>query len=642
MRIDGFATSRYTAPNYFCPPDCRVSVSQAGQFLKRFELHSLAKWMLLASLVGLVAGLGAIVFDFLGQFVVRWTLSEFAGYTPMEAAGEHARFEHKSEFFSPWMIVASMTLGGLLSGVLVYTFAPEAEGHGTDAAIDAFHNRRGKIAGRIPLIKTVASAITLGTGGSGGREGPIAQIGAGFGSWLATRLKLSDRERRIMLAAGMGAGIGAIFRAPLAGAVFAGEILYSDADLEADVIVPAAAASVIAYSVYVQSLPPEMRFMPLFGTQLNHISVNTVELLAYAALAIVLVAMGAVYVKTFYATQKLFKKLPIIAHLRPAIGAALAGTIGIMLFRAFDSNPYLLGVLGTGYGTLQIAVTMATDLGVPCLIAIAVAKIATTSLTIGSGGSGGVFGPSMVIGGCTGAAIGLIFHSIWPDIVTHPEAFAVVGMAGFFAGIARAPISTIIMVRALTGDYGLLLPTMLVSSLTFVLSQRFRLYQKQAPTRMDSLAHRGDFIIDVLDGVKVSDVYQREQKITLIPEGMTLDDIVHRLADNQQHYFPVVDGDGRMVGVFSDNDVRRYLFDQTLWKLAVARDVMTDEFLSVLPNDDLNTALLRFTSHNLEELPVIDPARPGILLGMLRRREAIATYNQRLLELKSSGLGDDS
>ncbi len=612
-------------------------MKRAGEFLKRFELHSLAKWILLASLVGVVSGLGAIAFDFLGQAVVRLTLTQFAGYTPSEATGEHVRFEHTTAFFSPWMIVVVMTFGGLVSGILVYSFAPEAEGAGTDAAIDAFHNKRGEIRGRIPLVKTLASAITLGTGGSGGREGPIAQIGAGFGSWVATRLNLSNRERRIMLAAGMGAGVGAIFRAPLAGAVFAGEILYSDADLEADVIVPAASASVIAYSVYVQSLPAEMRFMPLFGAELNHISVSTIELSAYAVLALALVVVGMLYVKMFYGIRDLFRRLPIVPHVRPAIGAALAGVIGIGLLNVFDGDRHVLGVLGTGYGTLQVALTTATDLGVPCLVAIALTKIVTASLTIGSGGSGGVFGPSMVIGGCSGAAIGLVLNSFFPTVVTQPEAFAVVGMAGFFAGIARAPISTIIMVRALTGDYGLLLPTMLVSTLTFVLSHRFRLYQRQVPTRMESMAHRGDFIVDVLDGVRVGDIYQRDQKMTLIAEGMTLDEIVHRLADDHQRYFPVVDADGRMVGVFSDNDVRAYLFDQSLWKLAVARDLMTDDFLFVTPKDDLNTALLRFTSRNLDELPILDPDRPGCLLGMLRRREAIAAYNQRLMELKHGG-----
>ncbi len=321
-------------------------------------------------------------------------------------------------------------------------------------------------------------------------------------------------------------------------------------------------------------------------------------------------------------------------HLRPAVGAAIAGLIAIGLLRVFNGNLGVLGVLGTGYGTLQLAVTSATELGIPLLLTVALAKIATTSLTISSGGSGGVFGPSMVIGGCLGAAVGLAFQVVWPTVVTEPETFAVVGMAGFFAGVARAPISTILMVRALTGDYGLLLPTMLVSTLTFVACHRWRIYQKQVPTRMDSKAHRGDFIIDVLEGLQVRDIYERDHVIKLIPEGMTLKQIVHCLADNHQHYFPVVDDEGRMVGIFSDDDVRSYLYDDTLWTLAVARDVMTSNFVSVAPEDNLNTALKRFTSLNLDEIPVIDPDDSGRLLGMLRRRETIGAYNQRLMELK--------
>ncbi|EMI42854.1 Cl- channel voltage-gated family protein [Rhodopirellula sp. SWK7] len=635
MEIFDSRSCRSAKPILSAQPDKEiVHVDSVRKLVKDHELHSLGKWILLASLVGMVAGLGAIVFDVVGQSVTRFTLTQFAGYTPLEAAGEHARFEHAPHTFSPWILVAVMTIGGLVSGVIVYTFAPEAEGHGTDAAIDSFHNKRGKMRARVPLVKTITSAITLGTGGSGGREGPIAQIGAGFGSWLGTTMKLSNRERRIMLAAGMGAGIGAIFRAPLAGAVFAAEILYSDADLEADVLVPAAAASVVAYSVYVQSLPTEIRFIPIFGSQLQHSFVSPLELIAYVVLAIVLVLVGMLYVKSFYGTQKLFQQLPIVPHVRPAIGAALAGFIGIGLLQVFNGDQAILGVLGTGYGTLQVAVTSATQLGIPLLVTVALAKIATTSLTIGSGGSGGVFGPSMVIGGCSGAAVGLTFQALFPNVVTEPEAFAVVGMAGFFSGIARAPISTIIMVRALTGDYGLLLPTMLVSTSTFVMSHRFRLYQKQAPTRMDSMAHRGDFIVDVLEGLQVKDIYQRDRKVTMIPEGMTVEDIVHRLAYSNQHYFPVVNSDQKVVGIFSDNDVRAYLYDESLWKLAVARDVMTDNFMSVAPDDDLNTALLRFTSHDLDELPVIDHARPGVLLGMLRRRETIAAYNQRVMELK--------
>tara|TARA_R110002049_G_scaffold4601_5_gene32399 strand:- start:562667 stop:564481 length:1815 start_codon:yes stop_codon:yes gene_type:complete len=600
------------------------------------ELRSSGKWILLASLVGVIAGLAAIAFQTLGHLVTRYSLVEFAGFVPEIADGEHSLADQPATTLIPWMIVVVMTIGGLISGLLVYWLAPETEGAGTDAAIDAFHNRRGIIRTRVAFVKTLASSITLGTGGSGGQEGPIAQIGASIGSWLGTRLKLSPRDRRIMLAAGMGAGVGAIFRAPLAGAVFAAEILYSDADLEADVIVPAATSSIVAYSVFTQFLPADRRFQPLFGTELNHLFASPVELLPYTVLAVVLMLVGILYVKVFQQSQTLFRNLPLVPHLRPAIGAALAGLIGIGLLALHNHDPRVLAVLGIGYGTLQIALTDAPQLGIGLLLTIAFAKIATTALTIGSGGSGGVFGPSMVIGGCLGAVVGLAFQSVFPWSVSEPEAFAVVGMAGFFAGVARAPISTIIMVRAMTGDFGLLVPTMLVTTLTFLTSHKWRLYQKQVPTRMDSKAHRGDFIIDVLEGLHVEDVFRRDQNIVKIPQAMTLDEIVHCLADNHQHYFPVVDQQQRMVGIFSDDDVRVYLFDDVLWDLVVAEDIMKSDFVSVSPHDDLNTAMKRFTALNLDELPVIDPEQPGKLLGMLRRKESIAAYNRRLMEHKQA------
>lgn len=594
------------------------------------------KWTFLSIVVGIVAGVGGIIFQILGQLVIHYTLYQIAGYSPPEAMGENSLFHHEHSGFSPWLIVAVMSVGGLVSGWLVYTFAPEAEGHGTDAAIDAFHNKRGRIRGRIPFVKTLSSAITLGTGGSGGREGPIAQIGASFGSYLGKVLKLPSRDRRILLAAGMGAGVGAVFRAPLAGALFAAEILYSESDFEAEVIIPAATASIIGYSVYGLWLPEGTHHTPLFGNDLTYTAGHPMELFLYAVLAVFLVAFGVAYIKTFYGIHSLFAKLPIPRVLRPALGAGLAGTIGILLFYFWDSEEHTLAVLATGYGTLQTALTSASDVGIPLLLAIAGVKILTTSLTISSGGSGGVFGPSMVIGGCVGAAVGLVFHDFWPELVPNPESFAIVGMAGFFAGCAHAPFSTIIMVSEMTGGYGLLLPTMWVSTLTFVMGRPWKLYSKQVPTRLESPAHRGDFLVDVLEGISVKDVFHQRKRLVLIPEGMPLADIVHKIAETRQHYFPVVDSHGNMVGIFSGDDVRSYLYDETLWKLANARDVMTSRVVCVTPEDDLNTALRCFTAVAIDELPVVDAVDRGKLLGTLRHKEVIASYNRRLMEYKKA------
>ncbi|MGE0606244.1 MAG: chloride channel protein [Pirellulales bacterium] len=591
-------------------------------------LKSSGKWFFLATIVGIVAGCGGIVFQVAEQAVFRFALQGTAGFSPKEAAGERRIFDDPGVPLSPVKLLLVLAVGGLAAGVLVQAFAPEAEGHGTDAAIEAYHHKRGYIRPIVPIVKLLASAITIGTGGSGGREGPIAQIGAGFGSSLGTWLKLSARDRRILLAAGMGAGIGAIFRAPLAGALFSAEILYRDADLETEVIVPAAVSSIVGYTVFSMWLPANLRFLPLFGNKLHHQPESLIELLPMTLLALGLVAVGVFYIKTFYGIHRLAKRIPIPAMLRPAVGALLAGLMGLGLYYAWGENRFALATLATGYGTLQAALENPGNIGMGLLFSIALVKIFTTATTIGSGGSGGVFGPSMVIGGCTGGAIGELLHKVWPTAVPQPAIYAVVGMAGFFAGCAHAPISTIVMVSELTGDYSLLVPTMWVSTLCFVLCHRWTLYEKQVPGRLDSPAHRGDFLIDVLEGIKVKDVPWKDRQT--VPEGMTLQEIVRSLADSRQHYFPVIAADGRFVGIFSTDDVRGYLFSQHLWELANARDVMTARVVSVTPEDDLNTALVRFTDRNLDELPVVAVGRPTELLGMLRRKDVIACYNQKL------------
>lgn len=592
------------------------------------------RWFLLAIVTGIVAGLAAIIFQFGVQAIHHFALGGLAGYAPGDAAGEHSFFESNESSFSIWMLLLVITLGGLLSGYIVFKYAPEAEGHGTDGAIDAFHNQKGKIPIKIPIVKTIASAITLGTGGSAGKEGPIAQISAGLGSFLAQKLRLSTHDQRILLAMGMGAGIGAIFRAPLAGAIFAGEILYRDADIESEVIIPAAIASTLAYSVFQLSLPVDQRFTPLFGDTLEHEIGSIVELIPFTILALLLVLVSIVYITVFRFAQKSFGRLPILPHIKPAIGAFLTGVVAIAVFYVFNRDQNALASLGSGYGFLQSALDNVAVLSVPLLFGIAGAKIITTSLTIGSGGSGGVFGPSMVIGGAVGAGVGKLFSQWFPSLGGHPSAFAIVGMAGFFAACANAPFSTILMVTEMTGDYRLLLPTLWVSTICFILCRNWSIYSKQADSRLDSPAHIGDFTIDLLAGIQVSEVYRKTIPKIVFHEGETLDEIVHALAKSSQRYFHVYNSSDELVGVFSAEDVRNYLYDESLWKIAIASDVMTENVVTLQLDDDLNFAVGQFTKLNVDELPVVSSEDKNQVIGALRRKETIAIYNHRRLEFQ--------
>ena len=389
-----------------------------------FDLAYAGKWAFYFLIIGIIAGLGSILFHYLCVLGMHYFMDLLAGYRPPSPAGEHHLLEPSTIPFRRYMLFFLPAMGGLFSGWLVYTFAPEAEGHGTDAAIDAYHNKGGKIRARVPIIKTIASAVTLTTGGSGGREGPIAQIGAGFGSFLATRLKLSHRERRIMMAAGIGAGVGSIFRAPLAGALFAAEVLYRDPEFEAEVIIPAGIASVVAYCVFCLVFG----WGTLFAAP-DFVFRNPMELIPYLALAGVLVGTGFLYVKSFYGITGFFHRLHIPNHLKPAIGGLATGAIGVLF-------PHTLAF---GYGYIQQALTDLHGISILFLLTLAVGKIFTTSFSIGSGGSGGVFGPSVVIGGAMGGAVGKVFHKLMPTVVTEPGSFIIVGMAGFFAGCFQYP-----------------------------------------------------------------------------------------------------------------------------------------------------------------------------------------------------------
>ena len=471
-----------------------------------FNIAQAGKWSILFVLIGVIAGLGSVLFHYLCGLGSHFFMDMMAGYRPPAPLGEEHLFHPTSTVFNRWVLLFLPAMGGLISGFLVYQFAPEAEGHGTDAAIDAYHNKGGFIRGRIPIIKTIASAITLTTGGSGGREGPIAQIGAGFGSFLATRLKMSDRERRIMLAAGIGAGVGSIFRAPLAGALFAAEVLYRDPEFESEVIIPAGISSVIAYCVFCLVFG----WGALFESPDDIVFQNPLELGPYIVLAFVLAFTGFLYVKSFYGITGIFKRLKLPNHIKPALGGLCTGLIGF----------FLPTTLAFGYGYVQMVLTDPMSMSIMALFLLAMGKILTTSFSIGSGGSGGVFGPSVVIGGAMGGVVGKVFHDIMPGIVTHPESFIVVGMAGFFTAVSNTPISTIIFVSEMTDSYQLLLPSLFVCAISFMVSGPWTIYQKQVKNRVASAAHAGEFMVDVLQMIKVQDLVHLVKKVETIPQNM--------------------------------------------------------------------------------------------------------------------------
>ncbi len=586
--------------------------------ISALNIRSVGVYVVYGVLLGVAAGLAAVAFNYLTQGATHLFMDQIAGFRPATPTGEAQIFEPTSTPFRRWLLFFVPALGGLISGFLVYRFAPEAAGPGTDAAIDAYHNKQGKIRARVPLVKALSAAVTLGSGGSGGREGPIAQIGAGFGSFLAERMNMSPRSRRIMLAAGLGAGIGSIFRAPLAGALFAAEILYREPEFEHEVVIPAIVTTIVAYSTF----GVFFGFQPLFSRP-DFAFTNPLELLPYTVLAIAVAAASPLLIYGLFETRKFFERLTISNYWKPALGGLLTGCVGF----------FLPETLAIGYGVVQDAIN--NNITITMLFAIALFKIVTTSFSIGSGGSGGVFGPSVVIGGALGGAVGKLFNLWWPSVVTQPGAFVIVGMAGFFSAVSNAPISTVIMVSELTGNYGLLVPAMWVCAIALLVSRRWSIYQNQVDTRFDSPAHYGDFVKDYLEEMYVRDIFNPDAEFQYVPESMTLREFVPIMTETDQQNFPVVDRDGRLTGIFSIADVRDILVERDLDNLIIIKELAETPVSTVSLNENLASTLRKFTEQEVDKLPVVDDEDATKILGMIRRRDVISSYYEKISALRS-------
>jgi H+/Cl- antiporter ClcA len=567
------------------------------------DLSYLRKWLILGCLIGVVAGLGAIAFIFALDGTSKVLLETLGGYKPPLPVGEGNRLV-AGEFTRPWAIPLVVGLGGLISGVLVFRFAPEAEGHGTDAAIAAVHHNPKGMRARVTLIKLVTSAATIGSGGSAGREGPTAQISAGFGSLLARRLELSPQDARIAVAVGVGSGIGAIFRAPLGGAVLGTEILYRD-DLEPEALFPSLVASIVGFSIFgaVQG------FEPIFGTlhipQFDH----PVQLLYYALLGIAAGLIGRLYARGFYGVVRLRHRFPGPDMLKPAVAGLAVGLIGL----AFPA------ALATGYGWLQRGMEDGLpDMALWIVLALPLVKILATSLSIGSGGSGGIFGPGMVIGGFVGLGVWRVLHGVAPDMPDLPAPFMVVGMIACFGSVAHAPLGLMLMVAEMTGSLALLPPAMVAIGLATMVVGDDSIYESQLRSRADAPAHRAAFGLPLLSSVRIADVMTRPRLV--VPADTPVDEARRLLAASQLPGAPVVASDDEFVGVL--------VVDGSQPEENVTAQAAADPTYPTVPSGEgLDFALDAIVSADAGWVPVLDGSR---VVGIIAMKEIISGYQLAL------------
>ncbi len=576
------------------------------EILKELNLRQLQRWTIFSIIIGIVSGFGSVLFYLGLSTLSNYALGGIGGYYPPAPGGEPSLFSHPATNIR-WLLFLLPATGGLLAGIIVFTYAPEAEGDGIDAVIDAYNNKRGFIRKRIPLIKAISSMITIGSGGSAGREGPIAQIGAGFGSTLASFLKLSDSDRRIMLICGVAAGIGSIFKAPLGGAIFAIEVLYKS-DMETEGLVPAFISSTVAYSI----------FSSFFGwghifTTPSFNFTNPAELAFYGILGILCAITAILFVIIFYGLRdKVFRPLKIKPHFKPAIGGLLVGIIAIIFPE----------VLGTGYGWTQIAINGdIVKMSIILMMVLVLAKIIATSFTVSSGGSGGVFAPSLVIGAMVGGAFGQIMALVFPNIITQPGSYALVGMGSLLAGVSKVPIAAIVMISEMAGNYNLLAPMMVASTISYMLSGKWTIDEKQVENRAASLAHRREMTVDILESALVKDA-MTTNIITVSPslsvQGVL--DLIHKYGHTG---FPVVE-DNKLLGIITFEDAEKVPSDKR--ETTRAKDAMTKDLIVAEPEDSLEDALMELLDKKIGRLLVVDSNDPTKLVGILTKLDIIRTH----------------
>ncbi len=591
---------------------------------------SIWRMIFLSALVGAVAGLGAVLLVSMLEFSQWLFMGKCVGYFPEGAANEPIMFEslHKlvegdSTVLRKWLIPILPALGGLITSFLVLKFAPEAEGHGTDSAIEAYHFRGGKVRPIVPPIKAIATSILIGTGGSAGCEGPITQIGSGFGSTLATLLKLPVAQRRMLMAAGMAAGVGALFHAPMAGALFAAEVLYRDLDIEYEVLVPSIVASVTGYAVF----STIFGFHPLFDTP--EVTFNQPRMIfLYIILALVISVGARFYTWFFYVVHEGFSKLKVPHVIKPAIGGLLTGIIGY----------FFLPALCSGYGTIQEALSFnGSNITLLVLLGVFLFKTLTTAFSVGSGGAGGIFGPAIVVGGALGGSVGIILDAWLPHWNVPVGAFTLVGMVAFFGCAAKTPISTVLMVSEMTGNYKLLVPSMWVCIIAYVLSRKVSLYRSQLPNRFEAPVHRGSMISGVIRNLKVADILQVHKKEPItIKYDTRLDEVISILASGKQTVFPVVNQENYLSGVLTKNDLSTLLdTDPVFRRMLMVSDITLRNHSLALPTDALAVALKIMDDDDAEELVVVSNInQPHKFIGIISHNDIAESYQCEIQEAR--------
>jgi len=545
--------------------------------------------MVLALVVGVIAGFGAVIFRKLIQLIQGVA---FGGG------------ERWLAFLGDAHIVLIPALGGLIFGPLVYWFAREAKGHGVPEVMVAMIDREGKIRPRVALVKILSSALCIGTGGSVGREGPIVQIGSTFGSYIGQKLKLSSEWIKTLVACGAAGGISATFNAPFAGVFFALEVILGRfySRYFGLVVISSVVAAVVSHAYF-----PDKANLEVPKYQLQH----ALELPLYVMLGVLAGVLGVAFIRALYACEDAFERLKFPEPLKPVLGGLGIGALGL----------YSVDLLGVGYPGVEKAAL--AEIGVQSALMLMGLKIVATSLTIGSGGSGGVFAPSLFIGAMLGVSFGSAANDVFPDITAPAGAYALVAMGAVFAAAARAPITAVMILVELTRDYTIILPLMLTVVIGMVVSQalsRESIYTLKV--RRSGVAPPVEGSEDIMKNVLVRDVMTQDYPTVHMSETITA--VAEKFESLGHRGFPVLDDNGELYGIITANDVAGAIGHGK--RRACARDVATRNVVTAFPDQSVHEALVPLGAGEVGRIPVVSRENRKRLVGLLRRHDIIRAY----------------
>lgn len=559
--------------------------------------------IVLALLVGVLSGFANIIFRETLHFFKIVILHKGHDFLGIKDVWDVSRM------YIPLLPVT----GALLLIPLSKFFSKEVNGYGFPDYLEKVNIRGGIIKVKSVILKIIAPAITIGSGGSAGVEGPIAQIGGGMGSLVGQLVRVSGNRMKLLIAAGSAGGIAATFNAPIAGVMFATEIvLLGNYELTSfgAIVISAGMATVVSRAYYGAN--------PVFVVPQYNISGIT-ELPLYIFFGFFIGIVAVFYIKVFYGTQDMFRNLRINPYLKPVVGALIIGIVAIVFPQVLSDGYEVIEEVLKGEGVLALVFTLM------------ILKIFATAVTLGSGGAGGVFAPALFIGAMVGSTYGNIVHTIFPGTASDPGAYATVGVGAFLSAATHAPLTGMFLLFEMTGNYLVIIPIMFASIIgTFTAK---RIYRESIDTV--SLSRKG---IDIhagregtlLSAIKVRDVMRRE--FTTVKKDVNLHHFIDLIIEGGGFYFPVVDNEGDMIGVISLQDVRKVMFEEYIKDIVTAGQLATEDVIVLFTTDDLRIAMEKFNIKDIDEIPVVDPENTRRVVGILRRSDVMDVYNREILK----------